>query len=111
MRRMITDVASPEHDLCAQWSIIVASETCLCPKSYLSSSRVRSRYVGRHMRRIGGDGPGDLTRQPFINGTRRVSPDTGTEDSGARSIARGRHLWKSVVRKAVEVAGRFRSET
>ena len=63
------------------------------------------------MRWIGGDGSGDPTRQPFVNGTRRVPPDTGTEDGGARSIARGRHLWLSVVRKAVEVAGRFRSET
>ena len=43
VRRVISDVARPKHDLCAQWSIIVALETCLCPKSYLGSGRVRSR--------------------------------------------------------------------
>ena len=89
---MITDIARPKHDLCAQWSIIVASETGLCPKSYLGSGRVRSRYVGRHVRRISGDGPGDLMGQPFIDGTRRVSPVTGTEDGSTRSVAGGRHL-------------------
>ena len=35
VRRVISYVACPEHNLCAQWSIIVASETCLCLKSYL----------------------------------------------------------------------------
>ena len=92
VRRVISYIARPKHDLCAQWSMIVASETCLCLKSYLGSSRVRSGQVSWHVRRIGSDRSGDLTRQPFVNGTRRVSPDTGTEDGGTRSIARGRHL-------------------
>ena len=92
VRRVISYIARPKHDLCVQWSIIVASETCLCPKSYLGSSRVRSGQVGRHVRRIGGDGSGDPAGQPFVNGTRWVSPDTGTEDGSTGSIVRGRHL-------------------
>ena len=92
VRRVISNIARPKHDLCAQWSIIVASETCLCPKSYLVGGWVRSGYIGRHVRRIGGGGPGDLTGQPFIDGTRRVSPNAGTEDSGTGIVARVRHL-------------------
>ena len=75
------------------WSIIVALETCLCPKSYLCGSQIRRRQIGRHVWRVGGDGAGDPAREPFVNGPRRVSPDVGTEDGGTRSIARGRHMW------------------
>ena len=74
------------------WSIIVASETCLCPKSYLCGSRIWSGQVGQHMRRIGGDGPGDLVGEPFVNGPRRVSPNAGTEDGGTGIVAQSRHL-------------------
>ena len=72
--------------------MIVASETCLCPKSYLCGSRIRRGQVGRHVRRIGGDGAGYLAGEPFVNGPRRVSPNAGTEDSGTGVIARVRHL-------------------
>ena len=75
------------------WSIIVASETCLCPKSYLCRSWIRSHQIGWHMRRVGGDGTGYLTGEPFIDSPRRVSPDAGTEDGGTGVIARVRHLW------------------
>ena len=34
------------------------------------------------MRRVSGDGVGDLVGEPFVDGTRQVSPDTGTEDGG-----------------------------
>ena len=74
------------------WSIIVASETCLCPKSYLCRSRIWHGQIGQHMRRVGGDGVGDLSGEPFIDGTRRVSPNAGTEDSGTGIVARVRHL-------------------
>ena len=75
------------------WSIIVASETCLCLKSYLCGSRIWSSQVGRHVQRIGGDGAGDLAGELFVDGPRRVSPNTGTEDGGTGGIARVRHLW------------------
>ena len=75
------------------WSIIVASETCLCPKSYLCGSRVWRHQICWHVRQVGGDGAGDLAGELFIDGPRRVSPVTGTKDGGTRSIARGRHLW------------------
>jgi len=41
VRRVISYIARLEHDLRAQWSITVASETCLWPKSYLLGSRIR----------------------------------------------------------------------
>ena len=69
------------------WSIIVALETCLCPKSYLCRSQIWRGQVGWHMRRVGGDGAGDLAGEPFIDGTRQVSPDTGTEDGGTGVVA------------------------
>ena len=74
------------------WSIIVALETCLCLKSYLCGSRIRSRQIGQHVWWVGGDGVGDLAGQPFVDGPRRVSPDTGTEDGGTGVVARVRHL-------------------
>ena len=74
-------------------SIIVASETCLCPKSYLCGSQKWHHQVGQHVRRVGGDGSGDPAGEPFINGPRRVSPNAGTEDGGTGVVARSRHLW------------------
>ena len=75
------------------WSIIVVSETCLCPKSYLCGSQIQSRQIGRHMRRVGGNGAGDLVGQPFVDSPRRISPDARTEDGGTGVVARVRHLW------------------
>ena len=77
--------------MCA-WSIIVASETCLCPKSYLCGSQIRHGQVSQHMRRVGGNGAGDLAGEPFVDGPRRVSPNARTEDGGTGVVARGRHL-------------------
>ena len=74
------------------WSIIVALETGLCPKSYLCGTRVRRSQIRREMCRIGGDAVGDLVGKPFIDSPRRVSPDAGTEDSGTGVVARVRHL-------------------
>ena len=74
------------------WSIIVALETCLCPKSYLCGSRIWSRQICRHMRRVGSDGAGDLAGELFVDGPRRVSPNAGTEDGGTSVIVRVRHL-------------------
>ena len=73
-------------------SIIVASETCLCPKSYLCGTQVQRGQIGRYMRWVGGDGAGDLSGKPFVDGPRRVSPDAGTKDSGTGVVARVRHL-------------------
>ena len=75
------------------WSIIVASETCLCLKSYLCRSQVRRGQIGWHMWQVGGNGAGDLAGEPFVNSPRRVSPDAGTEDGGTGIVARVRHLW------------------
>ena len=75
------------------WSIIVASETCLCPKSYLCGSQIRSRQICQHMQQVGGDGAGDLAGELFVDGLRRVSPNAGTKDGGTGIIARVRHLW------------------
>ena len=44
------------------------------------------------MQRVGGDGAGDLAREPFVDGPRRVSPNAGTEDGGTGVIAKRRHL-------------------
>ena len=74
------------------WSIIVASETCLCLKSYLCRGRIWSRQISRHVRQISGDGSGDLAGQLFVNGPRRVSPNARTEDGGTSVIARVRHM-------------------
>ena len=74
------------------WSIIVALETCLCPKSYLCGSRIQSRQICWNMQRVGGDGAGDLAGEPFVDGLRRVSPDAGTKDGGTGVVARVRHL-------------------
>ena len=74
------------------WSIIVVSETCLCPKSYLCGSRVWCGQICQHMWQVGGNGAGDLAGEPFIDGPRRVSPDAGTEDGGTGVVARVRHL-------------------
>ena len=75
------------------WSIIVALETCLCPKSYLCGSWIWCGQVGWHVRQIGGDRVGDLAREPFVNGPRRVSPNAGTEDGGTGVVVRVRHMW------------------
>ena len=77
--------------MCA-WSIIVASETCLCPKSYLCGRQIWYRQISQHVRRVGGDGMGDLAGQPFVDGLRRVSPNAGTENGGTGVVARRRHL-------------------
>ena len=74
------------------WSIIVASETCLCPKSYLFGTQVWHRQIRWEMSRVGGDTAGDLPRRSLVNGPRRVSPDARTEDGGTGVIARVRHL-------------------
>ena len=74
------------------WSIIVALETCLCPKSYLCGSRIRSHQISRHVRRIGGNGAGDLLGKSFVDGLKRVSPNAGTEDGGTGIVTRVRHL-------------------
>ena len=74
------------------WSIIVASETCLCPKSYLCGSQIWRVQISQHMRQVGSDGAGDLSGEPFVDGPRRVSPNAGTEDSGTSVVARVRHL-------------------
>jgi len=78
VRRVISDIARSEHDLRAQWSITVASETCLCPKSYLLGSRIGSSRIPGYRRWIGGDRAGDLPRRSLINGTRRVTEARGT---------------------------------
>jgi len=44
-----SQVGSPNHDLCAQWSIIAASETCLYPKSYLISGWVRPHTGDKYL--------------------------------------------------------------
>ena len=75
------------------WLIIVALETCLCPKSYLCGSRIRHGQVSWHVQWIGGDGMGDLAGEPFVDGPRRISPDAGTEDGGTGVVVRVRHLW------------------
>jgi len=64
------------------WSIIVASETCLCPKSYLLGSWIGSSRIPVDKGRVGSDALGDLPRRSSVNGTRRVTPDVGTEDGG-----------------------------
>ena len=74
------------------WSIIVALETCLCPKSYLCGSRIRCGQIGRHVWRVGGDGTSNLAGEPFVDSPRRVSPNAGTEDGGTSVVARVRHL-------------------
>jgi len=76
------------------WSIIVASETCLCPKSYLLGSWIGSSWIPVNKGRVGGDASGDLPRRSLVNSTRRVTPDVGTEDGGTSSeTTRVRHLW------------------
>ena len=75
------------------WSIIVASETCLCPKSYLLGTRVWRCQIGWEMRRVGGDTASDLPRRSLVYGPRRVSPDAGTKYGGTGVVARVRHLW------------------
>jgi len=75
------------------WSIIVALETCLCPKSYLLGSRIGSSRIPVNEGRIGGDGAGDLPRRSLIDGTRRVTPDVRTKDGGTSSeLLRVRHF-------------------
>ena len=75
------------------WSIIVALETCLCPKSYLRRTQVRGGQICRHMQRVGSNGAGDLSGKPFVDGPRRIPPDAGTEDGGTGIVARVRNLW------------------
>jgi len=94
VRRVISDIACSEHDLRTQWSITVASETCLCPKSYLIGSRIGSSRIPVNEGWIGGDGAGDLPRRLSVDGTRRVTPDVRTEDGGTSGeLLRVRHLW------------------
>jgi len=73
-------VGSPNNDLCALWSIIAASETCLYPKSYLISGWVGPRQVINAMRRIGRPSTTDHTTIVEIRGARRV---TGKRSSRA----------------------------
>ena len=76
------------------WSIIVALETCLCPKSYLLGSWIRSSWISVDKGWVGGDGAGDLPRRSLVDGTRRVIPDVRTEDGGTSGeLLRVRHLW------------------
>jgi len=111
VRRVISYIARSEHDLRAQWSITVASETCLCPKSYLLGSRIGSSRIPINGGRIGGDSVGDLPRRSLIDGASRVTPNSRTKGGGTSSETRGiRHCGKRWW-VAVEVAGRFRSET
>jgi len=94
VRRVISDIARSEHNLHAQWSITVASETCLCPKSYLLGSRIRSSRIPVNKGWVGGDGTGDLPRRSLVDGTRRVSPDVRPEGGGTSGELLGvRHLW------------------
>jgi len=93
VRRMIPNIARTEHDLRAQWSITVASETCLCPKSYLLGSRIRSSRIPVNKRRIGGNGTSDLPRRSLVDGAGRVTPNPQTEGGSTRSkLARVRHF-------------------
>jgi len=76
------------------WSIIVASETCLCPKSYLLGSWIGSSRIPVDKGRVGSDASGDLPKRSLVNGTRRVTPDVGTEDGGTSSeMLRVGHMW------------------
>ena len=75
------------------WSIIVALETCLCPKSYLLRTQVQCGQIHRHMRWVGGNAAGDLPRRSLVYGPRRVSPDAGTKDGGTGVVVRVRNLW------------------
>jgi len=97
VRRVISDIARPEHDLRVQWSITVASETCLCPKSYLLGSRIGSSRIPINEGQVGGDGAGDLPRRSLIDGTRRVTPDVRPEGGGTSGeLLRVRHFGVSV---------------
>jgi len=89
VRRVISDIARSEHDLCAQWSITVASETCLCPKSYLIGSWIGSSRIPVNKGRVGGDGASDLPRRSLTDSTRGITKGRGTRCE----TLRGRHLW------------------
>jgi len=97
VRRVISDIARSEHDLRVQWSITVASETCLCPKSYLLGSRIWSSRIPINKGGIGGDGAGDLPRRSLVDGARRVTSDVRPEGGGTSGELLGvRHFGVSV---------------
>jgi len=73
-------VRSPNNDLGAQWSITVASETCLCPKSYLVRGWVWPSQIADGMFWIGRPSTTDHTTIVEVRGARRV---TGERSSRA----------------------------
>ena len=73
MRVIHPGVQSSNHDLCTQWSINIALETCLCLKSYLVQSWVWPNQVINTICGVGGHSLTDNTPIVMVVCTRRIT--------------------------------------
>ena len=73
MRRVLPNIACPSHDLDVSTSVIVALETCLCPKSYLIVCWIGLSQIWLGMHRIDGCGVSNSTGRLVIHCTFRIT--------------------------------------
>jgi len=88
-------VGSPNHDLCVQWSIIVASETCLCPKSYLISGWVGPGQVADGVSQASGSGTADDMTIIDVVDTRRVTGERSSRVDRSRYVGLAKKLLRN----------------
>ena len=96
MRRVISYITHPGHNLDVSTSVIVASETCLCLKSYLVGSWIWVNQIWHSVCQIGSTGMGNHVRWLAIYSMSSVTCHRWTKSEGTRGRFRGRHLGWSV---------------
>ena len=96
MRGVFPNITRPGHDLDTSTSVIVALETCLCPKSYLIGYWIRLTQVRFSVRWVDGCGASNSMRRLAMHHTFGVTYQQRTKVCSTGSILGQRHLEDSV---------------